>query len=50
MDQATRPRQPMTSMPIKPKTAPTAMKTVPSGSDECCINGAFNVGGTAGGG
>ncbi|CAH0053287.1 unnamed protein product [Clonostachys solani] len=32
-----------------PKIAPTAMKTVPSGARECCMNGAFTVGGTAAG-
>jgi hypothetical protein len=30
-----------------PRMAPTAMKTVPSGARECCIKGAFSVGGIA---
>jgi hypothetical protein len=33
-----------------PRMAPTAMKTVPSGALECCMKGAFLVGGTVGGG
>lgn len=50
MDQATRPRQASTEKPRKPSRAPTMMKTKPSGSVDCCINGAFAVGGTDGGG
>ena len=36
--------------PKKPRAAPTTMKTVPSGSVECLMNGAFCVGGTVGSG
>lgn len=31
---------------MKPRMAPTMMKTVPSGNVLCCMNGAFAVGGT----
>lgn len=40
MDQATRPRQSSTQAPRKASTAPTAMKTVPSGSVDFCMKGA----------
>src|SRR5687767_1782940 len=33
--------------PNAPRMAPTAMKTVPSGAEECFIKGALMVGGTA---
>ena len=36
-------------MPAKPSIAPTMMKTVPSGREEVCMNGASAVGGTDGG-
>jgi hypothetical protein len=36
--------------PKAPRMAPTAMKTVPSGKLDCCMNGAFFVGGTVGAG
>jgi len=35
-------------MAMKPKMAPTTMKTVPSGRELCCINGACFVSGTMG--
>ncbi len=35
-------------MAMKPKMAPTTMKTVPSGKELCCINGACFVSGTMG--
>lgn len=44
-DHATIPRQARTARPIKPRIAPTAMKTVPSGVFDVCIYGAFAVGG-----
>ncbi len=44
------PRQTRTVAPNVPRIAPTAMKTVPSGRVDCCMKGAFCVGGTAGGG
>ena len=44
------PRQRRTATPKAPRIAPTAMKTVPSGRVELFMNGAFSVGGTAGGG
>ena len=47
-DQATRPRQSRTDRARKPRMAPTAMKTVPSGAVETCMYGAFEVGGTEG--
>ena len=40
---ATKPRQSSTQAPRKAKQAPTAMKTVPSGSFDFCINGASAV-------
>lgn len=43
---ATRPRQRSTHAPMKARTAPTAMKTVPSGKADFCMNGAFAVYGT----
>jgi len=46
--QAVRPRQRMTDMARKPRMAPTTMKTVPSGREEICMNGASAVGGTVG--
>jgi hypothetical protein len=45
-DQATIPRQASTARPKKPSTAPTAMKTVPSGVSEVCMYGALVSGGT----
>ena len=44
-DHATIPRQASTARPIKPRMAPTAMKTVPSGVFDVCMYGAFAVGG-----
>jgi hypothetical protein len=44
-DHATIPRQASTASPIRPRMAPTAMKTVPSGMLVVCIYGAFAVGG-----
>ena len=49
-DHATRARQTIIVRPQKPRAAPTTMKTVPSGSEECLMNGAFCVGGTVGSG
>lgn len=43
-------RQSKTPRRKAPRMAPTAMKTVPSGALECCMKGAFLVGGTVGGG
>jgi hypothetical protein len=43
-------RQRRTPRPRAPRMAPTAMKTVPSGALECCMKGAFLVGGTLGAG
>lgn len=40
---ATRPRQSSTQAPMKAKTAPTAMNTVPSGMVDFCMNGAAAV-------
>lgn len=45
-DHATMPRQASTARPIRPRAAPTAMKTVPSGVFVVCMYGAFAVGGT----
>lgn len=45
-DHATMPRHARTERPIAPRTAPTAMKTVPSGAVDFCIYGALLVGGT----
>lgn len=42
-DQAAKPRQARMHMPRKPRAAPTAMKTVPSGTVDFCINGALAV-------
>lgn len=36
--------------PTNPRTAPTQMKTVPSGRFDFCMYGAFDVGGTEGAG
>jgi len=47
-DQAMRPRQRSTLMAMKPRMAPTTMKTVPSGIVLCCMNGACFVLGTTG--
>lgn len=44
-DHATIPRQASTASPIRPRMAPTAMKTVPSGMFVVCIYGAFAAGG-----
>lgn len=46
IDHATMPRQASTDSPMKPKAAPTAMKTVPSGTFDFCMYGALVVGGT----
>lgn len=40
------PRQARTARPINPRMAPTAIKTVPSGTFVVCMYGAFAVGGT----
>lgn len=45
-DHATMPRQARTASPINPRMAPTAIKTVPSGTFVVCMYGAFAVGGT----
>ena len=45
-DHATIPRQARTASPIKPRMAPTAIKTVPSGVFDVCRYGAPAVGGT----
>jgi hypothetical protein len=42
----TMPRQASTARPKTPRMAPTAINTVPSGSCEWFIKGAFDVGGT----
>jgi len=47
-DQATIIRQAKTENSKNPSAAPTAIKKVPSGSDDFCINGAPEVGGTVG--
>jgi hypothetical protein len=47
-DQTTSPRHRITDIAKKPRMAPTMMKTVPSGSLDCCMNGALAVGGTEG--
>jgi hypothetical protein len=47
-DQAMRPRQRRTLMAMKPRMAPTTMKTVPSGRVLCCMKGACLVSGTTG--
>jgi len=44
-DHATIPRQASTASPIRPRMAPTAMKTVPSGVFVLRIYGAFAIGG-----
>jgi len=36
----------MTDRANSPNADPTAMNTVPSGSEDFCMNGAFAVGGT----
>jgi hypothetical protein len=46
--QATRPRQRRTLVAMKPRMAPTIMKTVPSGMVLCCMKGACWVLGTTG--
>lgn len=46
IDQATRRRHARTQAPRKPRTAPTQMKTVPSGKLDFCMNGAPLVSGT----
>lgn len=45
-DHATSPRHASTESPIKPRAAPTAMNTVPSGVFDFCMYGASAVGGT----
>ena len=45
-DQATRHLQRMTERANSPNADPTAMNTVPSGSEDFCMKGAFAVGGT----
>lgn len=45
-DHATMPRQARTDSPIKPRIAPTAIKTVPSGVFDVCMYGAPALGGT----
>lgn len=40
------PRQARTASPIRPRIAPTAINTVPSGTFVVCMYGAFAVGGT----
>ena len=45
-DHATKPRHARTTSPMKPRVAPTAMNTVPSGYCDFCINGAPAVEGT----
>lgn len=45
-DHATIPRQARTARPRKPSTAPTAMKSVPSGVFDVCMYGASASGGT----
>lgn len=40
-------RQRRSPRPNAPRIAPTAMKTVPSGAEECFMKGALMVGGTA---
>lgn len=45
-DHATIPRQARSARPTKPRTAPTAMKTVPSGVSDVCMYGASASGGT----
>lgn len=47
-DHTTSPRHRMTDIAKKPSMAPTIMKTVPSGSLDCFMNGALAVGGTEG--
>lgn len=47
-DQATSPLQSKTLIAMKPRMAPTTMKTVPSGRLLVCMYGAFAVGGTDG--
>ena len=49
-DQATMARQTIATRAKKPRAEPTAIKTVPSGRLECCMKGAFAVGGTLGAG
>jgi len=46
MEYATIARQARTQNPKNPRTAPTTMKTVPSGRDDFCMNGASAVYGT----
>lgn len=43
-------RQRRRAKPKAPRMAPTTIKTVPSGRLDCCMNGAFFVGGTLAGG
>lgn len=45
-DHATSPRHASTASPIKPRAAPTAINTVPSGVFDFCMYGASAVGGT----
>ena len=45
MLQATSRRQRSTQAPKKARTAPTAMKNVPSGREDFCMNGASAVNG-----
>jgi hypothetical protein len=47
-DQTTSPRHRITDIARNPSIAPTMMKTVPSGSLDCFMNGALAVGGTDG--
>lgn len=45
-DHATMARQASRVRPMRPRAAPTAMKTVPSGALLSCMYGAFAIGGT----
>lgn len=46
MDHATMARHANSEKAINPRAAPTPINTVPSGTLDCCIYGAFDVGGT----
>ena len=46
IEYATKLRQARTRKKRKPRAAPTQMKTVPCGSVDFCMKGAFAVGGT----
>lgn len=49
-DSLKKPRHAKTMKVKRARIPPTTMKTVPDGSEDCCMKGAFEVGGTEGAG